>query len=68
MKKVSFIFLLLSMGIIIYFFIKEQFRGIALSQKENIFLAVTYLIVGIALLILFRLKNLENKKEKHTDK
>jgi hypothetical protein len=56
------------MGIIIYFFIKEQFRGIALSQKENIFLAVTYLIVGIALLILFRLKNLENKKEKHTDK
>lgn len=68
MKKVSFIFLLLSMGIIIYFFIKEQFRGIALSQKENIFLAVTYLIVGIALLILFRLKNLENKKEKHRDK
>lgn len=63
MKKASFIFLLLSIGIIIYFFIKEQFKGINLSGTENIILSITYLIVGVCLLILFRLRHLENKKE-----
>jgi amino acid transporter len=63
MKKISFIFLLLSIAIIIYFFIKEQFRGITLSSTENIILSITYLVVGISLLILFRLKHLENKQQ-----
>lgn len=64
MKKISFIFLLLSIGIIIYFFIKEQFKGIVLSNKENMLLSITYLVVGICLLILFRRKYIENKKKK----
>ena len=68
MKKVSFIFLLLSIGIIIYFFIKEQFRGIALSQKENLLLSITYLIVGISLIILFRIKHFEDKNKKDLKK
>jgi amino acid transporter len=68
MKKFSFIFLLLSIGIIIYFFIKEQFRGIALSQKENLLLSITYLIVGISLIILFRIKHFENKKKENLKK
>jgi len=68
MKKISFIFLLLSLGIIIYFFIEEQFRGIALSQKENILLSITYLIVGISLIILFRIKHFENKNKENLKK
>jgi amino acid transporter len=68
MKKVSFIFLLLSIGIIIYFFIKEQFRGIALSQKENFLLSITYLIVGISLIILFRIKHFEDKNKENLKK
>ncbi|HXR83563.1 MAG TPA: hypothetical protein VN722_04600 [Hanamia sp.] len=63
MKKISFIFLLVSVSIIIYFFIQEQFRGITLSSTENIILSITYLVVGISLLILFRLKHLENKQQ-----
>ncbi|MGN6194653.1 MAG: hypothetical protein ACTHOB_06920 [Ginsengibacter sp.] len=68
MKKISFIFLLLSIAIIIYFFIKEQFRGITLSSTENIILSITYLVVGISLLILFRLKHLENKQQENQRK
>ena len=68
MKKASFIFLLLSIGVIVYFFVKEQFRGITLSGTENIILSITYLVVGICLLILFRLKHLENKKEEDVRK
>ena len=56
------------MGIIIYFFIKEQFRGIALSQKENLLLSITYLIVGISLIILFRIKHFEDKNKKDLKK
>jgi len=68
MKKVSFIFLLLSIGIIIYFFIKEQFRGIALSQKENFLISITYLIVGVSLIILFRIKHFEDKNKENLKK
>jgi len=68
MKKVSFIFLLLSIGVIIYFFIKEQFRGIALSQKENFLLSITYLIVGVSLIILFRIKHFEDKNKENLKK
>jgi len=68
MKKTAFIFLLISVVIIIYLFIKEQFRGIVLSNSENILLSITYLVVGISLFILFRLKHLENKKEESLKK
>jgi preprotein translocase subunit YajC len=63
MKVISFIFLLVSIIIIVYFFIKEQFRGIVLSSTENTILSITYLVVGICLIILFRMKNQENKKK-----
>jgi amino acid transporter len=68
MKRVSFIFLIISIIIILYFFIQEQLRGITLSSTENIILSITYLVVGISLLILFRLKHLENKQEENRRK
>jgi len=68
MKRISFIFLIISIIIIAYFFIREQFRGITLSSTENIILSITYLVVGISLLILFRLKHLENKQEENQRK
>jgi len=68
MKRVSFIFLIISIIIIAYFFIQEQLRGITLSSTENIILSITYLVVGISLLILFRLKHLENKQEENRRK
>lgn len=63
MKKIIIILLALCMITIIYFFIKEQFKGIVLSNKENTLLSITYLVTGISLLILFRLKHLEKKKQ-----
>jgi len=68
MKKISFFFLIASIAIIIYFFIKEQFRGIVLSRWENLLLAITYLVVGISLIILYRIKYLENKKKEKTNR
>ncbi|HEX7458749.1 MAG TPA: hypothetical protein VF301_09955 [Ginsengibacter sp.] len=62
MKKITIFILVLSMGLIIYFFIIEQFNGIVLTNKENIFLSVLYLIVGISVLILARINFLKNKK------
>ena len=50
------------MIIIIYFFVKEQFKGIALSSNENMLLSITYLIVGISLFILYKKRNVENEK------
>jgi hypothetical protein len=62
MKKILILILVICMGLIIYFFIKEQVKGIALSHGKNIILSVTYLITGISILILGRIKFLENKK------
>ena len=62
MKKIIIFILVLSMGLIIYFFIKEQFSGIVLTNKENISLSVLYLIVGICVLFLARINFLKNKK------
>jgi hypothetical protein len=62
MKNTLVIILLLSMGFIIYFFVKEQFQNIVLSSNENIFLSVLYLIVGACVLILIRIKSSEKKK------
>jgi hypothetical protein len=68
MKKISSLFLVVSIVIIIYFFIKEQFRGIVLSHGENILLSITYLVVGISLIILYRIKYLEDKSKGKTGK
>jgi hypothetical protein len=56
MKKILVVILLISLGVIIYFFVKEQFKGIVLSHDENILLSVLYLVVGICMLTLVGLK------------
>ena len=61
-RNVIVLCLLISMAFIVYYFIKEQFNHVVLSQKENIFLSVLYLVVGIGALILFRMKNTDNMK------
>ena len=53
MKKISVLLLVVCAGIIIYLFIKEQFNGMVLSGKENMLLSITYLLVGVCLLILY---------------
>jgi hypothetical protein len=62
MKKLSLLVLLLSMGVVIYFFIKEQFKGITLSHEENMTLSVTYLVIGLCMLIIARINFLEKRK------
>lgn len=64
MKKISLLILLLGMGVIIYFFIKEQFKGVTLSHEENMALSITYLVIGICMLILARINFLEKKKSR----
>jgi hypothetical protein len=62
MKNILIIVLLISMGFIIYFFIKEQFNGSILTHNENIFLSVLYLVVGISVLLLVRKRSSEKDK------
>ena len=62
MKRLLFILLLICFITIVYFFIKEQFNKVVLTSGENLVLSITYLLVGIILLILFIVKNRENKK------
>lgn len=62
MKGLSLFFMLISMCIIVYFFIKEQFNGITLSHKENMILSASYLIMAIAFIILARVRFLEKKE------
>ena len=63
MKNILLVTLLLSMGFITYFFIEEQIKGVVLSESENIFLSVLYLIVGISVFLLIRIKTAEKKKQ-----
>jgi len=62
MKRLLFILLLICFITIVYFFIKEQFNKVVLTSRENLVLSITYLLVGIILLVLFIIKNRENKK------
>ncbi len=62
MKNIVIVILIISMALIIYFFIKEQFEGIVLGNNENIFLSALYLVVGVSVLILARINFLKNKK------
>jgi len=68
MKKISMLLLVLSAVIIAWFFIKEQFNGIVLSGKENRILSITYLVTGISLFILYRMKRSENKNQEEANK
>ena len=63
MRKFLFFLLVICFITIVYFFIREQFNKVVLNRNENFALAVTYLLVGIILLILFIIKNKENKKK-----
>jgi hypothetical protein len=63
MKKLLIFILVVSMGAIAYFFIREQFEGVVLSREENTFLSGLYLVVGIAVLILARIKYAEDRKK-----
>ena len=63
MKNVLITILLASMAFIIYFLVEEQLKGVVLSQKENIFLSILYLVVGLSVLGLIRIKSSEKKKE-----
>ena len=62
MKRLLFILLLICFITIVYFFIKEQFNKVVLTSGENLVLSITYLLVGIILLVLFIVKNRENRK------
>jgi Ca2+/Na+ antiporter len=63
MKKLLFFSLVICFITIVYFFIREQFNKVVLTHNENLALSVTYLLVGIILLILFIIKNKEDKKK-----
>ncbi|MEO5648477.1 MAG: hypothetical protein ABIR03_00985 [Ginsengibacter sp.] len=62
MKKFGILSSISGMGIIIYFFIKEQFKGIVLSHNENMILSSAYFMIAIALFIFARINYLEKKK------
>jgi hypothetical protein len=66
-KRTIILLLALGMGIIIYFFIKEQFKGVTLTHDENIFLSLTYLANGILILIFARIKYLEKKNQEKAE-
>jgi hypothetical protein len=63
MKKVAVILFFASIGVIIYFFIKEQFKGIALSHTENIVLSIAYFGFAIANIIFIVLSKKVKKSE-----
>ena len=60
MKKLCFFFLITGMIVIIYLFVKEQFKGIVLTSNENMLLSITYLVVGVALFILYKKRNVQD--------
>ncbi|RNI35758.1 hypothetical protein EFY79_12425 [Hanamia caeni] len=62
MRRLLFVLLLICFITIAYFFIKEQFNKVVLTSGENLVLSITYLLVGIILLILFIVKNREDRK------
>ena len=63
MRKVSLLVMLLAMSVVIYFFIKEQFKRVTLSHEENMTLSITYLVIGLCMLILARINYLEKRKK-----
>jgi hypothetical protein len=66
-KKLAVILFFASIGLIIYFFIKEQFKGIALSHAENIIVSIAYFGFAIANIIFIVLSK-KMKKSESADK
>jgi hypothetical protein len=62
MKKIAALILVICMGIIVYFLIKEEINGVVLSHSENIILSVTYILIGVCVFIFYRIKFSEKKK------
>lgn len=67
-KKVSAIILVLCAVTIVYLFIKEQFKGVVLSDNENLLLSITYLLVGISLLVLYIIQRNERRNQQNSNK
>ena len=63
MKRVAVILFFASIGLIIYFFIKEQFKGIALSHAENIIVSIAYFGFAITNIIFIVLSKKVKKSE-----
>ena len=62
MKKILIFVLAICLGLIVYYFIKEQVKGKVLSHGEDNILSVTYIVTGVSFLLIGRIKYLENKK------
>lgn len=63
MKNFLFIILIVSVGFILYYFVEEQFKNVVLSPKENTFLSVLYIFVGISVFGIVRINTAEKKKK-----
>jgi hypothetical protein len=63
MKNVAVTLFFASIGVIIYFFIKEQFKGIVLSHTENVVLSIAYFGFAIANIIFIVLSKKVKKSE-----
>lgn len=63
MKNFLFIILIVSVGFILYYFVEEQFKNVVLSPKENTFLSVLYIFVGISVFCIVRINTAEKKKK-----
>jgi hypothetical protein len=67
MKKIVGVLMFVSMAIIVWLFVKEQFKGVVLSKSENTLLSITYLVMGISIFIFARLNSLQKKKEEQNN-
>lgn len=56
MKMILVFLMILCVGVIAWFFIKEQFQGMVLSHNENMLLSATYLILGISFFLFARIR------------
>lgn len=63
MKKIIISVLIVCAVIVIYFFYKEQFQGATLSKNENMVLSITYIVIGITIFMMYRIRYREKKNE-----
>ncbi len=61
MKRIAGLILVICMAVIIYFLIREEINGIALSHKENMLLSVIYILIGVCIFIFAAIKFSEKK-------
>jgi hypothetical protein len=55
---------MVSAGCILYYFVEEQFKNVVLSHKENTFLSVLYIFVGLCVFGIIRINAARKNKEK----